>query len=172
MKVTSIKQIARQDPEDIVNAPGDAQREARRKKLIKGFLWWSTSEKDRFNKQNNEERIIVKRQFAYARLLTAFGLFTNFAFYNCFLTGIYNFRTTEVLDMRRVPFLAKFAISSAVAYYMCSKLWDRNIYEAELYGVALKYRERFDKEYQQKHQQQAGVDYAGIAGDVTAAAKE
>ncbi len=92
-----------------------------------------------------EERIVIKRQYAYARLLTAFGLFTNFAVYNCFLTGIYNFRTTEVLDMRRVPFLLKFALSSAVAYYMCSRLWDNNIYEAELYQVALKYRDRYDK---------------------------
>lgn len=84
------------------------------------------------------------------RLLTAFGLFTNFAVYNCFLTGIYNFRTTEVLDMRRVPFLAKFALSSAVAYYMCSRLWDNNIYEAELYQVALKYRDRYDKEFEKR----------------------
>lgn len=82
------------------------------------------------------------------RLLGAFGLFTNFAFYNCFLTGIYNFRTTEVLDMRRVPFLVKFGVSSALALYMCSKLFDNNVYEAELYEVALKYRPYFDKEFQ------------------------
>ncbi len=89
----------------------------------------------------------MKRQYAYARLLTGFGLFTNFALYNCFLTGIYNFRTTELMDMRRVPFLVKFTISTGVAFYMCSKLWDSNIYEADLYQVALKYREKYDKEY-------------------------
>ena len=104
-----------------------------RKKMIKSFLWWSMGEKDRWNKQNNEERIIVKRQYAYGRLLTGFGLFANFAIYNCFLTGIYNFRTTELLDMRRVPFLVKFTISSAAAFYLCNKLWDNNIYEADLY---------------------------------------
>ena len=147
MKVSNIASIARLDPEDIHNAPGDVQRQLKRKKLIKNFLWWSLGEKDRWNKQNNEERIIVKRQFAYARLLTAFGLFTNFAIYNCFLTGIYNFRTTEVLDLRRVPFPVKFTLSSAVALYMCNRLWDSNIYEAELYQVALKYRERYDKDY-------------------------
>ena len=92
----------------------------------------------------------MKRQYAYARLLSAFGLFTNFAVYNCFLTGIYNFRTTEVLDMRRVPFLAKFVVSTGVAYYMCSKLWDNNIYESELYEIAIKYRERYDKDYKGK----------------------
>lgn len=147
MKVSSIRQFSKLDPEDIKEANGDSQRELKRKKLIKSFLWWSYREKERWNKQNNEERIIVKRQFSYARLLTAFGIFTNFAFYNCFLTGIYNFRTSEILDMRRVPFLAKFAISSATAFYLCSKLWDSNIYEAELYQVALKYREKYDKEY-------------------------
>lgn len=74
-----------------------------------------------------------------------FGLFTNFAFYNCFLTGIYNVRNVELLDTRKIPFLVKFGCSSLVAYYMCSRLWDNNIYEAELYGVALKYRDKFDK---------------------------
>jgi hypothetical protein len=133
MKVSNIKQLQKLDPEDISDSQGDAQREYKRKRLIRSFLWWSMSEKDRWNKQNNEERIIVKRQYAYARLLTGFGLFTNFAIYNCFLTGIYNFRTTELLDMRRVPFLIKFGLSSAAAFYMCNKLWDNNIYEAELY---------------------------------------
>jgi hypothetical protein len=90
---------------------------------------------------------VVKRQYAYARLLTAFGLFTNFAVYNCFLTGIYNFRTTELLDMRRVPFLAKIAVSSGITIYMCRRLWDSNIYEAELYQVSLRYRERYDKDF-------------------------
>jgi hypothetical protein len=67
--------------------------------------------------------------------------------YNCFLTGIYNFRTTELLDMRRVPFLAKFLLSSGIAFYMCSKLWDSNVYEADLYQVALRYREKYDKDW-------------------------
>jgi hypothetical protein len=77
-------------------------------------------------------------------MLTVFGLFSNFTIYNCFFTGIYNFRTREIVDMRRVPFLAKFGASSLVAGMMCVKLWDHNIYEAELYEVALKYRERYD----------------------------
>ncbi len=133
MKVSNIRQLQKFDPEDIKEAHGDAQREYKRKRIIRSFLWWSLGEKERWSKQNNEERIVVKRQYAYARLLTGFGLFTNFAIYNCFLTGIYNFRTTELLDMRRVPFLVKFGISSALAFYMCNKLWDNNIYEAELY---------------------------------------
>ena len=55
--------------------------------------------------------------------------------------------------MRRVPFLAKFILSSAGALYMCSRLWDSNVYEAELYEVALQYRDKFDKAYNQKKEQ-------------------
>ena len=80
-------------------------------------------------------------------MLAAFGLFTNFALYNCFMTGIYNVRNFELLDTRKVPFLVKFGISSLVAYYICSHLWNKNIYEPELYSVALKYRKQFDKQY-------------------------
>jgi hypothetical protein len=84
--------MARLDPEDIRNSAGDKEREIKRKKVIKNFLWWSTGEKTRWNSTNNDERIIVKRQYAYGRMLTVFGVFTNFAVYNCFFTGIYNFR--------------------------------------------------------------------------------
>ena len=121
------------DPEDIQQAHGDADREYKRKRLINKFLRWSYGEKKRFSTINNEERIIVKRQYAYAKLLFVFGAFTNFALYNCFLTGIYNFRTSELLDTRRIPFVFKFALSTYVSYYMCKKLWENNIYEAELY---------------------------------------
>lgn len=133
MKVSNIKLMQRLDPEDVKVSSGEKDREHKRKTLIKSFLWWARGEKARWNSQNNEERIIVKRQYAYARMLTAFGLFTNFAIYNCFFTGIYNFRTTELLDMRRVPFAMKLSLSSVIAYSMCRKLWDNNIYEAELY---------------------------------------
>ena len=80
-------------------------------------------------------------------MLCVFGAFSNFALYNCFFTGIYNFRNTELLDMRRAPFLVKFTISSLGALYMCNKLWNKNIYESELYEVAIKYRDRYDKDF-------------------------
>ena len=50
MKVSNIKQLSKLDPEDIRESNGDAQRELRRKRLIKGFLWWSLGEKERWNK--------------------------------------------------------------------------------------------------------------------------
>lgn len=49
--------------------------------------------------------------------------------------------------MRRVPFLVKFGISSCVAFYMCSKLWDSNIYDSGLYDIALRYRKYYDKDF-------------------------
>lgn len=30
---------------------------------------------------------------------------------------------------------------------MCKRLWDNNIYEAELYQIALRYRDKYDKTY-------------------------
>ena len=93
----------------------------------------------------------MKRQFAYGRMLTVFGIFTNFAVYNCFFTGIYNFRQSEIVNMRKVPFVLKFAMSSGVAFYMCNKLWNNNIYESELYEVALRYRDRYDKSIMPSH---------------------
>lgn len=47
--------------------------------------------------------------------------------------------------MRKLPFLAKVTLSSLIAYSMCKKLWDNNVYEVELYEVALRYRDRYDK---------------------------
>ncbi len=97
-------------------------------------------------------------------MLTVFGAFTNFTVYNCFFTGIYNFRSSEVLDTRRVPFYAKFALSTLIAYTMCFKLWEDHIYEAELYQVALKYRTYYDKQYAEavkKEQESADKNKSG-----------
>lgn len=87
-------------------------------------------------------------------MLTFFGLFANFALYNCFLTGIYNFRNKELLDMRRIPFVFKFGLSTVAACYMCHKLWEKHIYEVELYQVAIKYREKYDNEFASKVEHQ------------------
>ena len=88
--------------------------------MIKGFMKWAYwKESSRWTQANNEERIIVKRQISYGRFLVGFGIFANAAVYFAFMTGIYNFRTKELLNMRRVPFLAKFAVSTLAAIYMC-----------------------------------------------------
>lgn len=61
MKVSNIKLMSRLDPEDVKMSTGEKDRELKRKRIIKSFLWWASSEKQRFNASNNEERIIVKR---------------------------------------------------------------------------------------------------------------
>ena len=79
--------------------------------------------------------------------MTGFGLFANATIYFAFMTGIYNFRTYQLVNMRHVPFLAKFAVSTLTAYAMCHKLYEGNIYDPELYRIAIKYRPQFDTEY-------------------------
>lgn len=37
---------------------------------------------------------------------------------------------------------------------MCKKLWENNIYEAELYQVSIRYRNKFDKVLIQQQKQQ------------------
>ena len=58
------------------------------------------------------------------------------------MTGIYNYRTKEILNMRKVPFVVKFGLSSLVAYTMSLKLYENYVYEPEIYRV------QFDKDYQ------------------------
>ena len=117
------------------------------------MFWAYFKESKRWTAIANEERIIVKRQFWYAHLLAGFSVFTNAAVYNAFMIGIYNFRTYEVMAMSSVPFPLKLAISTAVAGTMCRKLYFHQIYEPDLYRVALKYRPEFDSEYIKRTQE-------------------
>ena len=142
MKVHGVKQFSSLDPPDIRElSKSDRDRETRRLHLIKKFMSWAYwKESDRWTQANNDERIIVKRQVSYAKILVGFGLFSNFAIYFAFMTGIYNFRTNELVNMKSVPFPIKFTITSLVAYTMCVKLYEKQVYEPELYRIALKYR--------------------------------
>ena len=82
-----------------------------------------------------------------------FGVFANAAIYNAFFIGLYNFRTYEVMNMKQVPFPLKIGISTLVAGIMCRKLYIHQIYEPDLYRVALNYRPEFDNEYAQRVQE-------------------
>ena len=152
MKVCGVHQFKSLDPPDIRElSNGDSDREHRRLKMIKGFMSWAYfKEYNRWTQSNNEEKIIVKRQVSYCRFLGVFGVFTNATVYFAFMTGIYNYRTRELLNMRKVPILVKFAVSSAISLYMCHKLYEKQIYEPELYRLAIKYRAQYDKEFQKK----------------------
>lgn len=130
---------------------GAAEREQKRIAILRNFMSWAYfKESDRWTQSNNEERIIVKRQVSYGKFLLALGMFTNAAVYFAFFVGIYDFRTTELVNMRRVPFLLKFGASSLIAYKMCQLLWVKQIYEPDLYRVALKYRPYYDAEFAEK----------------------
>jgi hypothetical protein len=97
-----------------------------------------------FMAQNNEEKIHIKRTISYQRFLTAFGVFSSLAVYHCFFTKIYDFRSREILNMRSIPFMARFSLTCGISYLMCHKMWDDHIYDPELYKLALKYRQSYD----------------------------
>ena len=63
MKVSGVQQFANLDPADIrEESRGDRDREQRRLKMIKSFMYWAYfKENDRWTQANNEQRIIVKR---------------------------------------------------------------------------------------------------------------
>lgn len=89
---------------------------------------------------------------SYGRFLVGFGFFANASIYFAFMTGIYNMRTREIANMKMVPFPIKLTISSLAAYTMCVKLYEKQIYEPELYRIALKYRPQYDSSYQKSLQ--------------------
>ena len=81
------------------------------------------------------------------KMLIIFGMSANVAFYNLFCRGIYTFRNTELLNTRNVPFVAKVAFTTIMSFSMCYSLYKKNLYEIELYTLALKYRDNYDKDY-------------------------
>ena len=67
----------------------------------------------------------------------------NVSFYSAFLTGLYQWRGFE-FSMRRIPVLFRLSISSLIAFSACNFLYNKQIYNPELYRIALKYRPEFD----------------------------
>ena len=80
-------------------------------------------------------------------MLVGYGAFSNFFMYQAFLTGIYNYRQRELLNMRRLPLPLKLGLSTAVSGSMCYLLYLDHLYEEDLYRVALKYRQEYDQNY-------------------------
>ena len=78
-------------------------------------------------------------------MLIAYGVLMNVSFYSAFLTGLYQHRTFE-FSMKRVPVPLKLVISTAVSGAACRVLYNKQIYQPELYRMALKYRSSFDPE--------------------------
>ena len=79
-----------------------------------------------------------------------FGVFANFAIYQAFFTGIYNYRQRELLNTRRLPIVLKLGISTTVAGIMSYMLYQDGLYDENLYRVALKYRLEYDSNYSER----------------------
>lgn len=89
--------------------------------------------------------MVLKRQTNFKRMMFGFAAFSNFFLYQTFMTGIYNYRSRELLNMRRVPLPVKLVITSAIACGMSYSLYLDHLYDEETYRVALKFRDQFQK---------------------------
>ena len=150
MKVESVHQFTERDPMDIREmSAGELARKQKRVKLMRKFLWWAYwKESKRWTESNNEERIIVHRQFSHFRFMAGFGFIASVLVYNAFFRGIYNFRSRELVNMRHVPFTLKLGLSAFVGIAFSRDMHLKAIYDPDLYRIALKYRTYYDAEYQ------------------------
>jgi len=151
MKTVDVAAMNALDHDDVKELRASGKhRQKYRIKIIQRFMRWQGSHKEIWQGQGSmsEESIAINRQKVFGRMLMGFGAFANFFLYQAFLTGIYNYRNRELLNMRRVPFVAKVALSTGVSAYMCHLLYTDHLYDADLYRVALKYRPEYDQEFQ------------------------
>ena len=118
-------------------------------KIIKEFVAWSKKNKSVWEGQSehSEEKVVLNRLKLHGRMILGFGVVSNLFVYQAFLTGIYNYRYHELLNMRRVPFALKIGLSSAVTGYMCYLMYNDSLYDEDVYRLATKYRTNFDSSY-------------------------
>ena len=79
--------------------------------------------------------------------MIAYGTLGNFFLYQAVMTGIYNYRITEIINMKKVPLIIKFGVTSAITGSMCYALYNDRLYDEEHYRIALKYRHEHDEKY-------------------------
>ena len=127
---------------------GEGARKQKRMKVMRQFLWWAWwKEKKRWTESNNEERIVVQRHFSHGRFMSGFAVLTSVLTYYTFFRRIYNFRAREILNMRTIPFAIRFGISTLIGCALSYDMHIKQIYEPDLYRVALKYRPQYDSDY-------------------------
>ena len=144
MKPLNIQKIAKLDHPDVKDLGGSSEKSRKkyRMAIIKSFLAWSKKNKGLFDQNtNDEEYTILRRQRSYQRALCFGGLVSNFIIYQAFFTGIYNYRARELLNMRKVPMVFKFTLSVLISGGMTYALYNDNLYDEQLYSLALKYRD-------------------------------
>ena len=151
MKTVNLSAMNRMDHDDVKDLGGasETQRRKYRLKIIKSFLGWAKNDFEKWNSHSdfNEERNLLNRNKILQRSLFGFGAFANFFIYQCFMSGIYNYRNFELLVMRKVPFPIKLGITTAITSGMCYLLYNDLIYDEHHYSLALKYRREFDENY-------------------------
>lgn len=131
------------DPEDI-KYENPNSRIYKRKRLIKDFLKWKLVYNRNIELNMNED-LVINKHALYFKMLCLFGLCFDIALYRTFFIGIYSYRTYEIIDFHRISRFIKIPISTILTYFICKKLWNDRIYDSDLYSLALKYRNRYDK---------------------------
>ena len=92
--------------------------------------------------------------------MAGFAFVSTFLVYNAFFRGIYNFRTRELVNMRRVPFYLKFGVSALFGIAIGRDMHLKAIYDPDLYRIALKYRTYYDAEYKSLADETSGEPLA------------
>ena len=153
MKPLNIQKIAKLDHPDVKDLGGSSEKSRKkyRMTIIKSFLTWSKKNKPLFDPSTNDEEFtVLRRQRSYQRGLYGFGFLSNFIIYQAFFTGIYNYRSRELLNMRKIPMALKFTLSVFISGSMTYLLYNDNLYDEQLYSLALKYRSNYDERYLEK----------------------
>lgn len=95
--------------------------------IIRRFFKWANASENKgvwtTAEASIEDNVVLKRHRNFQRMLVGFGCFTNFFLYQAFMTGIYNYRQRELLNMRRVPIVLKVGLTTAVSGTMCYLLY-------------------------------------------------
>ena len=149
MRVEAVHQFTDQDPVDVREMlSGETARKQMRINLMRKFIYWAyTKESKRWSETNNEERLVVYRHFSNSKFLLLFSTLFTVGMYNTVFRGIYSFRSTQLVNMRHVPFALKFGVSCLSGFLVARDLQLRSIYDPELYKVAIKYRTYYDEDY-------------------------
>ena len=132
MKIVNVNEMNKMDHDDIKdNSFSENQRKQARLKIINNFVSWSskTNLVKKLKGENDEDFKLLKKQTTFFNLLSVFGFFSNFFIYQAFFTGIYNYRQTELINMRRIPFPVKLLMSSFFTGNLCHLLYRDNIYD-------------------------------------------
>ena len=138
--------ISRLDPPDVQNLPGSDPRYYKRIEINRAFFWHAYWNRKEFKKNDKDSRVF-KRHLWFWRWNFAIGLAIHSLFYVSTMRGVYSFRNRVLLDMNKVPRVFKIGISATVAVIACRFGWTANLYDYDLYELALRNRRHFDKQF-------------------------